>query len=53
MDYTNQLIDKAKGSRCKICQEYISESEAESQEFQVAMTKRGGTALCIPDAGLN
>ena len=42
MDYSKQLIDKAKGSRCKICQEYITESEAANQEFQSTKTNRGG-----------
>lgn len=42
MEYTKQLIDKAKGSRCKICQEHISEAEADNQEFQATKTSRGG-----------
>lgn len=42
MKYTPQLITKAKGSLCKICYEYISESEADNQEFQVSKTNRGG-----------
>ena len=42
MEITKQLIAKAKHSRCKICQEYISEAEADNQEFQVSKTSRGG-----------
>jgi hypothetical protein len=52
MEYTKQLITKAKGSLCKICFEHISESEAEAQEFQAVKTSRGGgTALYITDVG--
>ncbi len=42
MDYDKKLIDKAKHSRCKICQEYISEAEAEDWKFQACKTTRGG-----------
>jgi hypothetical protein len=42
MEYDKKLIDKAKHSRCKICQEYISETEAEACEFQACKTSRGG-----------
>jgi hypothetical protein len=42
MEYTNQLIAKAKHSRCRICLEYITEPEADNQEFQAAKTSRGG-----------
>lgn len=42
MKYTPQLIQKAKSSRCRICYEYISESEADRQEFHVIRTSRGG-----------
>jgi hypothetical protein len=45
MDYNKKLIDKAKGSRCKICWEYITESEADSCEFQVSKTSRGNFAF--------
>lgn len=52
MDYDKKLIDKAMRSRCKICQEYIEESEAAACEFQACKTSRGGgTALYIPGAG--
>lgn len=52
MKYTQQLIRKAKVSRCRICYEYISESEADNQEFQACKTIRGGgIALYIPGAG--
>ncbi len=51
MEYDKKLIDKAKHSRCKICQEYISEAEAEGQEFQASKTNRGGTASYIPGVG--
>ncbi|MDF2907554.1 MAG: hypothetical protein K0R34_2875 [Herbinix sp.] len=46
MEYTNQLIAKAKHSRCRICLEYITEPEADNQEFQAAKTSRGGVQLC-------
>jgi hypothetical protein len=39
---TKKLIEKAKGSRCKVCQDYITESEADSCEFQASKTSRGG-----------
>ncbi len=42
MDYDKKLIDKAKHSRCKICQEYITEQEAAAAEFQACKTNRGG-----------
>lgn len=42
MEYDKKLIDKAKHSRCQICQEHITESEAEAQEFQATQTHRGG-----------
>ena len=42
MDYDKKLIDKAMRSRCKICQEYIEESEAVACEFQAYKTTRGG-----------
>lgn len=45
MDYDKKLIDKAKHSRCKICQEFITEQEADGQEFQAAKTNRGGVLL--------
>ena len=45
MNYDNKLIDKAKGSRCRICQECITEIEAESCEFQACKTSRGGVLL--------
>lgn len=45
MEYTKQLIDKAKGSRCKICQEYITEEEAAACEFQANKTTRGSFAF--------
>ena len=52
MKYDKKLIDKAKGSRCKICQEYISEDEAVACEFQAAKTTRGNFAFihnkCCP-----
>jgi hypothetical protein len=48
MKYDKKLIEKAKGSRCRICQNEITESEAESQGFQATKTSRGGIALCIP-----
>jgi hypothetical protein len=48
MEYDKKLIDKAKGSRCKNCQEYITEAEADSCEFQATQTHRGGTASYIP-----
>lgn len=38
MEYTKQLINKAKGKRCKICLEYITESEADNCEFQYTHT---------------
>lgn len=41
MEYTKQLIEKAKGKSCKICQEHISESEADACEFQAVKTSRG------------
>lgn len=41
MKYTPQLIQKAKGKPCKICYEYISESEADGQEFIAVKTSRG------------
>ncbi len=46
MDYDKKLIDKAMRSRCKICQEYISEAEAEDWRFQACKTTRGGVQLC-------
>jgi hypothetical protein len=46
MDYTPQLIEKAKGSLCRICQNEITESEAEKAEFQATQTNRGGVLLC-------
>ena len=46
MKYTPQLIRKAKVSRCRICYEYITESEADNQEFQACKTSRGGVLLC-------
>lgn len=42
MNYDKKLIDKAKGSRCKICQEYISEDEAIDWKFHACKTSRGG-----------
>lgn len=42
MDYDKKLILKAKHSRCKICQEYITETEADSCDFQAVKTSRGG-----------
>jgi len=42
MDYDKKLILKAKGSLCKICQDYITETEAANQEFQSTKTSRGG-----------
>jgi hypothetical protein len=42
MEYDKKLIDKAKGTRCKICQECITEAEAVNQEFQATQTHRGG-----------
>lgn len=45
MNYDKKLIDKAKRSRCKICQEYISEAEADACEFQACKTTRGGVQL--------
>ena len=51
MDYDKKLILKARHSRCKICQEYITESEANNLEFQACKTSRGGTALYTPGAG--
>ncbi len=46
MDYDNKLIITAKKSRCKICGEYISESEADNMEFQACKTNRGGVFIC-------
>lgn len=46
MDYNKKLIDEAMRSRCKICQEYISEDEAVACEFQACKTTRGGVQLC-------
>ena len=51
MDYDKKLIDKAMRSRCKICQEYISEDEAVGWRFHACKTSRGGTVLYIPGAG--
>ena len=52
MDYDKKLILKARHSRCKICQEYITESEANNLEFHACKTSRGwGTALYTPGAG--
>lgn len=34
MEYSKQLIAKAKNNRCKICHEYISEQEADKCDFQ-------------------
>jgi hypothetical protein len=48
MNYDKKLIDKAKHSRCRICQDEIAESEADSCDFQATKTSRGGTALYIP-----
>jgi hypothetical protein len=42
MEYDKKLVEKAKGSRCQICQEHITEAEAEGQEFQATQTHRGG-----------
>jgi hypothetical protein len=42
MEYNKQLINKAKGSLCKICFEHITDSEADNQEFQSSKTSRGG-----------
>lgn len=38
MEYTKQLINKAKGKRCNICLEYITESGADNCEFQYTQT---------------
>lgn len=38
MNYTPQLKKKANGRLCKICYEYITESEADSCEFQYVLT---------------
>ncbi len=46
MEYTPQLIDKAKHSLCRICQNEIMESEAEEEKFQATKTSRGGVLLC-------
>jgi hypothetical protein len=40
MEYTKQLIDKAKHSRCRICQNEITEAEADKAEFQATQTSR-------------
>jgi hypothetical protein len=45
MEYNKQLINKAKGSLCKICFEHITDSEAENQEFQSSKTTRGGVHI--------
>lgn len=42
MNYDKKLIEKAKGSRCRICQNEITESEADNQGFQATKTSRGG-----------
>ena len=39
--YTPQLIKKAQGKPCGICNGYISEAEAESKDFCYSKTKRG------------
>jgi hypothetical protein len=51
MEYDNKLIDKAKASRCKICQEYITEQEAIDQEFQATQTHRGVLLRAYPVPG--
>jgi hypothetical protein len=35
------ITTKAKHSRCKVCQESITEAEADSYEFQEVKTSRG------------
>jgi hypothetical protein len=45
MEYSKKLIAKAKVSRCKVCWEYISESEADSCEFQATETSKGNFAF--------
>ena len=52
MEYTKQLIQKAKGKPCKICYEMITESEADGQEFLATKTNLGGIALYIPGVGI-
>jgi hypothetical protein len=42
MKYDKRLIEKAKGSPCKICFEIITESEADRCEFQAVQTSRKG-----------
>lgn len=38
MEYSKQLIAKAKNKRCDICLEYITEEEADNCEFQYSQT---------------
>lgn len=37
MEHSKQLIKKAKGKLCKICMEYITETEADNCEFEYSL----------------